>query len=75
MFFFYLFFTYIYTCTTKTQYTSLKSILSLFLSNLLFFVNNVQYKRGYYLADGIYPEWATFVKSFTCPVEDKKNNV
>jgi hypothetical protein len=40
-----------------------------------FFVNNVQYKRGYYLADGIYPEWATFVKSFTCPVEDKKNNV
>ena len=37
-----------------------------------FFVNNVQYKRGYYLADRIYPEWATFVKSFTCPVEDEK---
>ena len=37
-----------------------------------FTVNNVQYKHGYYIADGIYPEWATFVKSFTCPVDDKK---
>ncbi|KAJ9538165.1 hypothetical protein OSB04_030898 [Centaurea solstitialis] len=29
-----------------------------------FVVNDTHYKHGYYLTNGIYPEWSTFVKAF-----------
>ncbi|XP_024016234.1 uncharacterized protein LOC112089716 [Eutrema salsugineum] len=36
-----------------------------------YFVNGHQYRLAYYLTDGIYPKWATFVRSFTHPEGEK----
>ncbi|CAL2244598.1 unnamed protein product [Prunus armeniaca] len=35
-------------------------------------VNNTVYQNGYYLADGIYPRWTTFVKSLPHPRTQKQ---
>jgi hypothetical protein len=36
-----------------------------------YMVNGNQYNIGYYLADGIYPEWTIFVKLISLPITDK----
>nr|XP_043615675.1 uncharacterized protein LOC122587559 [Erigeron canadensis] len=36
-----------------------------------FTVNGTHYKKGYYLANDIYLEWSTFVKSYSCPQDEK----
>jgi hypothetical protein len=40
--------------------------------NVQYTVNTTQYNMGYYLADGIYPEWATLVKTIPLPQGDKR---
>ncbi|GKD03758.1 ALP1-like protein isoform X1 [Tanacetum coccineum] len=37
-----------------------------------FVANDVTYKWGYYLTDGIYPEWAVLMKSISQPKKEKK---
>nr|XP_043626079.1 protein ALP1-like [Erigeron canadensis] len=37
-----------------------------------FYANGNFYERGYCLGDGIYPEYVTFVKTFTDPIDEKR---
>jgi hypothetical protein len=41
-------------------------------SEVHFTVNGNSYDMGYFLADGIYPEWPAFVKTVRNPVDHKK---
>nr|XP_043630234.1 uncharacterized protein LOC122601544 [Erigeron canadensis] len=49
----------------------LEDLISGLTPSASFYANGNFYERGYYLGDGIYPEYATFVKTFTDPVNEK----
>ncbi|XP_022030915.1 protein ALP1-like [Helianthus annuus] len=40
--------------------------------NTSFYANDVEDKYGYYLVNDIYPEWATLVKTLSCPDDEKR---
>ncbi|XP_071700462.1 uncharacterized protein [Rutidosis leptorrhynchoides] len=42
------------------------------IEDIPFTVNGVEYKRGYYLAGGIYPGWTSFVKAFSSANDEKR---
>ena len=48
------------------------NILQGYAPQVQFVVNGTEYNKGYYLGDGIYPEWAMIVKSFPRPSDPKR---
>ncbi|XP_022023382.1 protein ALP1-like [Helianthus annuus] len=50
----------------------LEEIINGLAPSSAFYASDNYYKRGYYLTDGIYPEYTTFVKTFTDPIDLKR---
>jgi Plant transposon protein len=43
-----------------------------FFPSFTFLVNNVAFKTAYFLADGIYPAWALFIKTIRNTMSPKE---
>ncbi|XP_057779810.1 uncharacterized protein LOC130998411 [Salvia miltiorrhiza] len=54
------------------QLTLFNDVISGNEAAMHFVANNSHHTRGYYLTDGIYPEWPVFVKNFTFSSDSKK---
>nr|GEU81867.1 protein ALP1-like isoform X1 [Tanacetum cinerariifolium] len=57
--------------TILNNYLLFDDILDDIASTVPFKANGVTFEKGYYIADGIYLQWATFVKSFTVARDEK----
>nr|XP_043617354.1 uncharacterized protein LOC122589167 [Erigeron canadensis] len=50
----------------------LEDLISGLAPSASFYANGNFYQRGYYLGDEIYPKYATFIKTFTDPIDEKR---
>nr|XP_043626183.1 protein ALP1-like [Erigeron canadensis] len=50
----------------------LEEIINGLAPSVPFSANGNHYEKGYYLGDDIYPEYATFVKTFSDPIDEKR---
>ncbi|MFS7894566.1 putative harbinger transposase-derived protein [Helianthus anomalus] len=57
---------------SRSCYVSRPMDLPCFLWDSWFTVSGVEYRRGYYLADGIYPQYSTIVKTVRHPADEKR---
>ena len=64
----------LYAATRRSERFSQGRIRRHHGSVVNYIINGHEYRMRYYLADGIYPNWSTFIKTIPCPQGLKKKH-